>query len=214
MSVISDYLMKLEKQYPKTQPVSEQIEELRDTLHIKTEEYQAQGISYNEAAKAAIASLGNVTPLLDEVSGNVKKVYVNRLNKNNAIFCTLIVITEFLLGWFIFSVSVGKQTVMIAFFYTLLASMLAVCVWPVITIIQYYKEPAKIGIIEMQFNKLIWLSVLGWIAISFILFALNLWFIRGSYLWFIWPMIGISNWPMNIFLYHRQLIGGRYDAAA
>ena len=213
MSVINDYLSKLKRQYPNTQAVSEQLEELRDTLHSKTEEYQSQGISYNDAAKAAIESLGDVTPLLDEVSGNMKKVYVNKLNKNNAIFCTLIIIAEFLLGWLIFTVSVSRQYIMMDFFYTLLAVMLAVCVWPIITIIQYYKNPAKIGVIEVQFKKLIWLSVAGWIAISFILFSINYWFIRTAHPWFIWPMIGISNWPMNIFLYHRQLIGGRYDAA-
>ncbi len=213
MSVISDYLKKLERHYPSTKAVSEQIEELRDTLHIKTEEYQAQGMSYNEAAKAAITSLGDVGPLLDEVSGNIRNVYINKLNRNNAIFCTLFIIAEFLAAWFIFIITVDKQYVITAFFYSLLVLMLAVCVWPVIALIQYYKQPDKIGVVEMQFKKRMWSSVIGWLVISFILFAINFWFVRTSQPWFIWPVIGISNWPMNIFLYHRQLTGGRYDAA-
>lgn len=213
MSVISDYLIKLERQYPKTQAVSEQIEELRDTLHIKTEEYQSQGMSYNEAAKAAIASLGDVVPLLDEISGNMKKVYINKLNKNNAISCTLFIIAEFLLTWFIFIISVDRPYFIINFFYILLLIILAVCIWPITTIIQFHKQPNKIGLVEMQFKKLIWSSVIGWLIISFILISANIWFVRTVHPWFIWPVIGIFAWPVNVFLYHRQLLGGRYDAA-
>jgi len=46
VSKIYDYLDALKKKYPQTNMVKEQIEELRDTLHIKTEEYQSQGLSY------------------------------------------------------------------------------------------------------------------------------------------------------------------------
>lgn len=213
MSVISDYLSALKRQYPNTQDVQEQLEELRDTLHIKAEEYQSQGLNYNDAAKAAIDSLGDVTPLLEEVAGNVKNVYVNRLNKNNALFCTLIILAEFLLGWFVFITLTDKSQIIMDFFYSSSALLLGICVWPAISIIQYLKQPKKAGIVEMQFKKLMWSSVIGWLIISFILFAINFWLIKTRYMWFPWPMIGIATWPINIFLYHRQLMGGRYDAA-
>ncbi len=51
MGGINDYLSSIKKQYPDTEEVREQIEELRDTLHLKTEEYQAMGSTYNDAVK-------------------------------------------------------------------------------------------------------------------------------------------------------------------
>jgi len=80
-----DYLNGIKKKYPSTLKVPEQIEELRDSLHIKTEEYQSRGMAYKEAAKAAIASMGDVGDLFEELSGNLRTVYVNRLNKNSSI---------------------------------------------------------------------------------------------------------------------------------
>ena len=214
MSVISDYLMKLEKQYPSTQALSEQIEELRDTLHIKTEEYQAQGISYNEAAKAAIASLGDVVPLLDEVSGNVKNVYVNKLNRMNAFFCSLIIIGEYLLGWIFFSMIMYQPIIPAGFLFFLVVLIVGLCIWPLLMQIQFRKEPDKISIVEMSYRKQMRTAKLTWLGLSVLLFAFNLLTGWPYAIWFFWPILGIATWPVNIYLYHRQLIGGRYDAPA
>lgn len=211
MSVISDYLSKLKRQYPNTQAVKEQLEELRDTLHIKTEEYQSQGLNCNDAANAAIDSLGDVTPLLEEVSGNVKNVYVNRLNRNNAIFCTLIILGEFIMGWLAYSLATGLHIPPHEFILSLLALLLGICVWPTISIIQYRKDTGKISVVEMPFRKLIRTALIGWLSISVFLFAVNA--LVGVPVWFPWPVIGIATWPINIILYHRQLMSGRYDAA-
>jgi len=211
MSMINDYLSKLKKQYPNTQAVQEQLEELRDTLHIKTEEYQSQGLNYNAAVKAAIDSLGDVTPLLEEVSGNVKNVYVNKLNRNNALFCTLIILAEFMMGWLGYSLFTGNHVPFGYFSVTLLILLISVCIWPVITIIQYKKEPDRVSTVEMPFKKLIKTAIIGWLCISFFLFCVN--FIVNDTVWFQWPVIGIFTWPLNIVLYHRQLMSGRYDAA-
>lgn len=211
MSVISDYLSALKRQYPNTQDVQEQLEELRDTLHIKTEEYQSQGLNYNDAAKAAIDSLGDVTPLLEEVAGNVKNVYVNRLNKNNAILCTLIILGEFMLAWLGYSLATGMHVPFGYFSVTLLILLISTSVWPTISMIQYRKEPDRISVVEVPFRKLIRTALIGWLSISAFLFAVNV--LVGAPIWFPWPIIGIATWPINIFLYHRQLMGGRYDAA-
>ncbi len=212
MSMINDYLSKLKRQYPNTQAVQEQLEELRDTLHIKTEENQSQGLNYNDAVRAAIDSLGDVTPLLEEVSGNVKNVYVNKLNRNNALFCTMILLGEFLLGWLIFIIASDMTETINPFKYSLLAMLLSVSVWPAIAFIQYIKEPKKIDVIEMPYRKLLKMAFFGWGSISLILFLINI-ITDTTAIWFMWPMIGVFTWPLNIFLYHRQLMGGRYDAA-
>lgn len=211
MSVISDYLSGLKRQYPNTQAVSEQLEELRDTLHIKTEEYQSQGVNYNDAAKTAIASLGDVSPLLDEVSGNVKNVYVNKLNRNNAICCILIIIAEYMMGWIGFSLVTYRPIYPGAFVVFLLILLVSLCVWPIMAQIQYRKEPDRVSVVEMPYRKRIKTAVLGWLGLSVFLFAVNL--LTGAPIWFQWPVIGIATWPINIFLYHRQLMSGRYDAA-
>lgn len=211
MSVISDYLSKLKRQYPNTQDVQEQLEELRDTLHFKTEEYQSQGLNYNDAAMAAIDSLGDVSPLLEEVAGNVKNVYVNRLNKNNAILCTLIILGEFMLAWLGYSLVTHNAVPFGYFSVTLLILLISISIWPIITVIQYRKEHDKISVVEMPFRKLIRTALIGWLSISAFLFAVNC--MVGIPVWFPWPVIGIATWPINILLYHRQLMSGRYDAA-
>lgn len=211
MSVISDYLSKLKRQYPNTQDVQEQLEELRDTLHIKTEEYQSQGLNYNDAAKAAIDSLGDVTPLLEEVAGNVKNVYVNRLNKSNAILCTLIILGEFMMAWLGYSLITGMHVPIGYFSVSLLIILISTSVWPIISMIQYRKNADKISVVEMPFRKLMRTALIGWLSISAFLFVVNV--LVGIPIWFPWPVIGIATWPVNIFLYHRQLMGGRYDAA-
>jgi hypothetical protein len=211
MSVISDYLIKLEKQYPDTKAVSEQIEELRDTLHIKTEEYQSQGLSYNDATKAAINSLGDIRPLLDEVSGNVRNVYVNRLNRINSIFCSLIIIGEYMMAWIGFSLFTYQPIFPGYFVIFLFLLLFGLSIWPLIAQFQYRKEPDRISVVEMPYRKLMRTALLGWLGLSAFLFFLNCLF--GAPIWFPWPIIGIATWPINIFLYHRQLMGGRYDAA-
>ena len=212
MSVISDYLSKLKKRYPKTQAVSEQLEELRDTLHIKTEEYQSQGLNYDDAAQAAINSLGDITPLLDEVSGNVRNVYVNRLGRNNAVYCTLIILAEYLLGWVGFSLATYQPIYPGYFFSYLLILLVGLSLWPLVLQIQYHKEREKISVVEMPFRKMMRMAVLCWLGLSAVLFIVNC--LIGSPVWFPWPVIGIATWPINIYLYHRQLTGGRYDAPA
>ncbi len=211
MSVISDYLSKLKRQYPNTQAVSEQLEELRDTLHIKTEEYQSQGLNYNDAAQAAIAAIGDITPLLDEVSGNVKSVYINRLNRNNAVFCTLIILAEFMMAWLGYSLATNKSISMEYFSVSLLALMLGLGIWIILAVLEFRKNPARTSVMEMPFKRLMFLSLFGWLSVSVVLVAANS--IMGAPYWFPLPVIGISAWPVNILLFHRQLTGGRYDAA-
>lgn len=210
MSVINDYLTHLKKQYPDTKAVNEQLEELRDTLHIKTEEYQSQGYGYDEAAHAAMTSLGDVTPLLDEVSGRVKSVFINRLNRNNALYISVIILGELMLGWLGYSLFTGKHVPFGSFIVSLAALLLGIGIWVAITFITQHQEPDKTAVVDYPFKKLIKMALIGWVVISVLLFAANM--LIGAPVWFMWPVIGIANWPVNIYLYHRQLTGGRYDA--
>ena len=211
MSAINDYLNNIKKQYPNTAAVSEQIEELRDTLHTKTEELQAGGLPYTDAANAAIASLGDVSELFAEVAGQVRTVFVNRLNRDNALLCTSIILAEFLIAW-LAAVLFFSAEVWPVFGYSLVALLIGVGIWPVITLGTYRRSPDKTGTVSMPYPKQLYIALAGWGAVSLIVVSVNA--IMGfDTVWFFWPVIGVTNWPMNIYNYHRQLTGGRYDAA-
>ncbi len=215
MGGINDYLSGIKKQYPDTEEVREQIEELRDTLHLKTEEYQSMGRTYNDAVKEAIASMGDLTPLLDQVSGNTRSVYVNRLKRDDAWYCALIIFAEFLLGWLGFLLLANRAGVvyLALFILTAFALLIAISIWPLIAHVTCKREPAKADTIQMPYRKLIRTALIVWGGISALLFILNIATWHNSWiLWAIWPILGIANWPLNIWLYHRLLVSGRYDA--
>lgn len=209
MSVINDYLIAVKRRYPDTEEVREQIEELRDTLHLKTEDLQAQGKTYDEAAREAIESIGDITPLLDEVSGNVKTVYINRFRRNNALASSALLYVIFITVWALILLST-QEYLFGQFFVSALVLFAGLGIWALITQTAYRREPEKTAIVEFSFRKQIRMALIGWLSLSFLLFTLNL--LMPSSVWFYCPMIGIANWPLYIFLYHKQLTGGRYDA--
>lgn len=215
MGAIDIYLKEISRRYPGTQAVREQIEELRDTLHLKTEELQAQGKTYDEAAREAIASMGDVSHLFDEVSGNVKTVYINRLNRNNSIFCSLIILAEFLTGWLVVLLNAGLDATYWWFTLPLLGILLGLGVWVAASVIAYKRKPLKTEVVDYPFRRHMKTAVIGWLCLSLLLLGINLWigaYMSPNTIWFQWPVIGIANWPLNIWLYHRQLKSGHYDA--
>jgi hypothetical protein len=215
MGAIDTYLKEISRRYPATQAVREQIEELRDTLHLKTEELQAQGKPYEYAAKEAIESLGDVSRLLEVVAGNVRTVYINKLNRNNAILSSSLLLAEFIIAWIIVVFTVSEVFFFIPFTYSTIGLILGLGIWVVISVITWKREPKKTGEVDFSFRRQMRMAVIGWLCLSLLLFGINLWigdYIRPNIIWFQWPMIGIANWPLNIWLYHRQLTSGRYDA--
>lgn len=212
MGTINDYLSGIQGKYPDTQAVREQIEELRDTLHLKTEDLQARGKTYEEASSEAIKELGDITPLLDQVSGNIRNVYINLLKRDDARFCILIIFAEYLLGWLGFLLFADQPGFVYCsgFVITTLFLVIFLSIWPIISHFIYKKSPLKIEVVQMPYKKAMNTALLCWLIISILMFIFN--FFTGPTVWFIWPIIGVSNWPINIYIYHRLLISGRYDA--
>jgi hypothetical protein len=215
MGGINDYLSGIKKQYPDTQEVREQVEELRDTLHLKTEEYQAMGRTYNEAVREAISSMGDLTPLLDQVSGNTRSVYTSRLNWHNARYGTLMVAAEYLLGWLVYLLSSYQSGTSYIPAVIIIGLFLggALGIWLLITHIIYKRQPDCVRTVGMAYKKLIRIALIVWGAISLVLFVYNVsLLIYNNGLWSIWFVLFIANWPLGIWLYHRLLVSGRYDA--
>jgi hypothetical protein len=216
MGGINDYLSNIKKQYPDTQEVREQIEELRDTLHMKTEEYQAMGRTYNEAVTEAISSMGDLKPLFDQVSGNTRSVYVNRINRDDARYCMLIMVAEYLLGWLFYLLSShnpGNEFVTPFIVFGVVLGI-ALSIWPVIAHITQKRQPDKVDTVGMPYRKLMRTALIAWGGVSVMLLIVNIatWY-DSWVLWAVWPVIGIANWPVNIWLYHRLLTSGKYDVA-
>ena len=217
MGIINDYLNGIEKGYPATREVREQIEELRDTLHMKAEELQAQGVTYEEASKRAVDELGDVTPLLDQVAGNMRTVYINQLARANAIADSCAMSGTYLFGWLMFLLSTNKPGNEFILPFILLTGLFIVGlgIWPLTAHLNNRRQPDKVDIVTIRYRHHKKIALYSWLGITVVLAIVNIPMIttQNSGVWFIFPMIGIANWPLNIWLYHRQLISGRYDVA-
>lgn len=245
MSTIDSYIKQTAKKYPHTREVAEQLEEIRDTLHIKTEEFQAQGLGYDQAAQAAIDSLGDISALMSDVAGESRMVYTNRMFMHLSLISMAIVSVELVVNFLFMTlpyqlsayiaphsafvdglVQVARAINIMAiggdipglFWMMLFPLLAAVWIWPIITIVNYIREPKKTGVVHMRVQKQAAIAWFGLLAASVVLFLLNFQFssfdnslIRISF-WFVWPVIFLLNWPLIIWSYARRLKSGRYDA--
>ncbi|MBW5381524.1 permease prefix domain 1-containing protein, partial [Brachyspira hampsonii] len=75
--MIDDFCNELKNKYPNTQKIRDQIEELRNYLYMKSEEYIND--SKEEAFKKALKSFGDVDSLLEELSKDAKIINKYRL---------------------------------------------------------------------------------------------------------------------------------------
>ena len=75
--MIDDFCNELKNKYPNTQKIRDQIEELRNYLYMKSEEYIND--SKEEAFEKALKSFGDVDSLLEELSKDTKIVSKYRL---------------------------------------------------------------------------------------------------------------------------------------
>ncbi len=214
MGIINDYLNGIQKRYPDTNEVREQIEELRDTLHMKTEELQSQGQPYDQAARSAVESLGDVTPLLEQVSGNMRTVNINRLARSNALVDTGVIFGTYLFGWLVFLLLCSSPGIDFLAPFAVLTGLviLALCIWPLTAHFACRKQPEKVEVVTMNYRRQMKIALIGSLGITAVLAIINA-AVPYSGVWFLFPMIGIANWPLNIYLYHRQLISGLFDAA-
>ncbi|PPS21312.1 permease prefix domain 1-containing protein, partial [Brachyspira murdochii] len=99
--MIDDFCNELKNKYPNTQKVRDQIEELRNYLYMKTEEYINNGKDEKEAFNNAVKSFGDIDTLLEELSKDAKIVNKYRLYLFSCIIDIFIVVFLSLLLCFI-----------------------------------------------------------------------------------------------------------------
>ncbi len=211
MGVINDYLNGIKKKHPNTQAVKEQIEELRDTLNLKCEEYIKQGKQEEEAETAAVASLGDVSPLFEEISGTVREVYINRLRKNNALAGSILLYALFVTTWVFYLLVQPWDHPMLdgQFFLSLLILSAGLGVWLRVAVNIYKRDPLKTQIVRFSFRRHMRIALICWLAFLAVMITLGCSTVVSAEA--MWPVMLSAYWPIYVCLYHRQLKGGLYD---
>lgn len=212
MNIINNYCNNLKSKYLNTKKVIEQIEEIRDTIHIKTEEYQEKGYKYQDAAKEAIKSLGDVTSLFEELTTATKLVYQDRLVLLSNISSTLIVSFLTLIMWIL--------SITVAHFYSisktaptgiLLTAFSFIVVWAVkFNEMRHLNKKVVVEINNKEKYKDIRNSIIGIIIIAITAIIMNI-YTSISSIWFVWAIIGVSNWLITTLIYYKLLNSTKFD---
>ena len=193
MNNISSFCNSLKNKYPNTNSVLEQIEEIRDTLHIKTEEYQSGGVPYNEAVNKAIESLGDLDDLFESLSKNETLIYFRyALIIANIISGTIVGIIMFLYGKFL-GLSFSELKISAIIFFFILLSILAFIVFYNFSEL---KKPTLLTNYYNLFKKnlIISLSIWGFYSTA-VLFAE---YKFGIIFYSAFGVIGFFNWPLSV----------------
>lgn len=212
MGAIDIYLKEISRRYPATQAVREQIEELRDTLHLKTEELQAQGRPYELAEQASIDSLGDVSPLLEEVAGDARTVYVNRLKLKSSLLMFHLFIAEYIIIWQIMLFSWHSWTNIVHLqLLWFVMFIIAAGVWPISAALKCKRDPEKTTTVSMEYKKRKRIALIVWLMVSAVSFT-YCFLSANNFTIFLFFSIAAADWPLSLYIYHRKLTGGRYDA--
>ena len=212
MNIINDYCNNLKSKYLNTKEVLEQIEEIRDTVHIKTEEYQEKGYKYKDAANEAIASLGDIESVLESLITNTKLVYKGRLILFSNLLSTLIISLLALIMW-VLSINIESlysisKTASIGIF--LIAFSLIVVFSVKFNEMKDLNKKVVVEISRTEKYKDIRNSIIGFIIITTASIIINVY--RGDDIWFVWAMIGVLNWFICTFIYYKFLNSTKFDA--
>ena len=204
--MIDDFCNELKNKYPNTQKIREQIEELRNYLYMKSEEYINE--SENEAFKKALKSFGDVDSLLGELSKDAKIINKSKLYLFAGIIDIFIVAFLTLLLCFI---SLKNNNV--SFFSYINNSLIAsiffiisgIIVIFLTTVIQFINMRNIYEIFEYTYNDYkinLKYSIMGFLIISAAVFLFNMFF-SPHHIWFVFAIIYSLSWPLTVFFFYR-----------
>lgn len=200
--------------------VQNQKEELIADLHDKIHEAMSRGKSEDEAFNGAVASLGEMEELTEALNGKRRTVYINRLNFHHSLLTFGLIALAilgcgafYLAGWL--TDRHGQQSwhdmpyfdthTAIVIFIGLGIALFAMAIWPLVCGIIYGTNPGKVKQLESGFRQRITVAMVGWLAVSLGLTFINMAPIEkaaGPVIWFIWPLIAITDWPISVVIYN------------
>lgn len=186
--------------------VQNQKEELIASLHDKIYDVMSKGKTEDDAFKEAVASLDELAELTEALDGRHRKLYVNRLNFHHGLITFAVIALELLAGIVLFLL--GKSNGIEADTSAVVGMFVALFVMVIISLVYsfiFVSNPKKTDRVEFNFRKAFTASIIGWLALSILLTIINiatLPLMDEKVIWFIWPMIGISNWPIALIIYN------------
>ena len=205
--MIDDFCNELKNKYPNTQKVMDQIEELRNYLYMKTEEYINNGKDEKESFNNAIKSLGDIDSILEELSKDAKIINKYKLYLFSGIIDIFIMVFLSLLLCFIslknnnilfFSYINNSLVPSIFFIISGIIAILLATVIPFINMRSIYKA------VEYTYNDYkinLKYSIIGFLIISLAVFIFNMFF-SPHYIWFVFVIIYFLSWPLTVFFFY------------
>ena len=204
--MIDDFCNELKNKYPNTQKIRDQIEELRNYLYMKSEEYIDE--SEEEAFKKALKSFGDADSLLEELSKDTKIINKSKLYLFAGIIDIFIVAFLSLLLCFI-----SLKNNNISFFSYINNSLVpsiffivsGIIVIFLTTVIQFINMRNICETFEYTYNDYkinLKYSIIGFLIISIAVFIFNMFF-TPHYIWFVFVIIYFLSWPLTVFFFYR-----------
>ncbi|MEI0612543.1 permease prefix domain 1-containing protein [Brachyspira pilosicoli] len=204
--MIDNFCNELKNKYPNTQKIRDQIEELRNYLYMKSEEYIDE--SEEEAFKKALKSFGDVDSLLEELSKDAKIINKSKLYLFAGIIDIFIVAFLSLLLCFI-----SLKNNNISFFSYINNSLVpsiffivsGIIVIFLTTIIQFINMRNIYETFEYTYNDYkinLKYSIIGFLIISIAVFIFNMFF-TPHHIWFVFVIIYFLSWPLTVFFFYR-----------
>ncbi|SUW04827.1 permease prefix domain 1-containing protein [Brachyspira pilosicoli] len=204
--MIDDFCNELKNKYPNTQKIRDQIEELRNYLYMKSEEYIDE--SEDDAFKKALKSFGDVDSLLEELSKDAKVINKSKLYLFAGIIDIFIVAFLSLLLCFI-----SLKNNNIPFFSYINNSLIpsiffivsGIVVIFLTTVIQFINMRNIYETFEYTYNDYkinLKYSIIGFLIISIAVFIFNMFF-TPHHIWFVFVIIYFLSWPLTVFFFYR-----------
>lgn len=204
--MIDDFCNELKNKYPNTQKIRDQIEELRNYLYMKSEEYIDE--SEDDAFKKALKSFGDVDSLLEELSKDAKIINKSKLYLFAGIIDIFIVAFLSLLLCFI-----SLKNNNISFFSYINNSLIpsiffivsGIIVIFLTTVIQFINMRNIYETFEYTYNDYkinLKYSIIGFLIISIAVFIFNMFF-TPHHIWFVFVIIYFLSWPLTVFFFYR-----------
>ncbi|CCG57695.1 hypothetical protein WESB_2233 [Brachyspira pilosicoli WesB] len=204
--MIDDFCNELKNKYPNTQKIRDQIEELRNYLYMKSEEYIDE--SEDDAFKKALKSFGDVDSLLEELSKDAKIINKSKLYLFAGIIDIFIAAFLSLLLCFI-----SLKNNNISFFSYINNSLVpsiffivsGIIVIFLTTVIQFINMRNIYETFEYTYNDYkinLKYSIIGFLIISIAVFIFNMFF-TPHHIWFVFVIIYFLSWPLTVFFFYR-----------
>ncbi|MEI0593875.1 permease prefix domain 1-containing protein [Brachyspira pilosicoli] len=204
--MIDDFCNELKNKYPNTQKIRDQIEELRNYLYMKSEEYIDE--SEDEAFKKALKSFGDVDSLLEELSKDAKIINKSKLYLFAGIIDIFIAAFLSLLLYFI---SLKNNNIL---FFSYINNSLIPSIFFIVsgiivifltTVIQFINMRNIYETFEYTYNDYkinLKYSIIGFLIISIAVFIFNMFF-TPHHIWFVFVIIYFLSWPLTVFFFYR-----------